>query len=407
MEFLSLYKYFVMDKTNSFEEYYKTRFNAESSYHFPLKIGEYDAFFYYHPAIAEQLNTIYKLDKQVSASFKDLPGIAQNQYIKKSLIDEIEMTNQIEGVVSTRKEIHDLITDIETKVTKKNRFDGIVKKYYYLFDGKNEKFTSSADIRKLYDDILHKEVIEENPKHELDGAIFRKDQVEVDKSGISIHNGVYPESKIIEYIENSLSILNHGDLDPILRAVIFHYLFGYTHPFYDGNGRMARILTSYVISQELTPINGYRLSMSIKENLSKYYDAFKYTNDPRNRGDISTFVYEFLNILIESLQKTIIYSNNKKQQMDELWKIALSKNKLTPKEVKSNIAYYLLQAQMFSHLGITVSEIYKAGNNGTEKTIRNSLNNLVERKIAIVQRSGRTKYYMLSCDMLEEDVVKS
>ena len=38
-----------------------------------------------------------------------VPEIALRQYTKKCLIDEIRMTNQIEGVNSTKKEINDIL----------------------------------------------------------------------------------------------------------------------------------------------------------------------------------------------------------------------------------------------------------------------------------------------------------
>ena len=39
-------------------------------------------------------------------------------------------------------------------------------------------------------------------------------------------------------------------LHPIVKAIAIHYLIGYIHPFYDGNGRTARALFYwYLISQ--------------------------------------------------------------------------------------------------------------------------------------------------------------
>ncbi len=66
---------------------------------------------------------------------------------------------------------------------------------------------------------------------------------------------------------------------------------------------MARFISSYILSKNFNNIIGYRLSMAIKENLSQYLDAFSYTNDIRNKGEISTFVYEFLDIILKHLKK--------------------------------------------------------------------------------------------------------
>ncbi len=36
----------------------------------------------------------------------------------------------------------------------------------------------------------------------------------------------------------------------LVSIAVFHYLFGYVHPFYDGNGRMARYLSSIFCSEK-------------------------------------------------------------------------------------------------------------------------------------------------------------
>lgn len=48
---------------------------------------------------------------------------------------------------------------------------------------------------------------------------------------------------------------------------------------------------------------GFRLSMTIKENLTQYLEAFSHTNDSRNKADISTFVYEFLDLIYKFISK--------------------------------------------------------------------------------------------------------
>ena len=55
------------------------------------------------------------LDKTLLRLMQSLPSIALNQYIKTCLIDEIKMTNEIEGVYSTRKEINDILDNLKNK----------------------------------------------------------------------------------------------------------------------------------------------------------------------------------------------------------------------------------------------------------------------------------------------------
>jgi len=395
MDYLPLYKLFSIEKDRtSFNEKYLSRYNSESSIHFPIEINGNKAFFFYHPAIMEKVNKIYALDKQVNTAFHSLPGIAQNQYIKKSLIDEVVKTNEIEGVLSTRKEVNDLIEDIKNKAVKKDQLVSIVNKYLFLYEKKKIDFSASSELRKFYDEMLLQEVVKENPNNAPDGDIFRKSVVNVTNvSGEILHRGVNPESKIIQYVDKSLEIFNSNEIDPLIRGAITHYLIGYIHPFYDGNGRLSRFMTSYLYSQTLTRIIGYRLSMTIKERLETYYRGFKNTEDPRNMGDIGTFVYSFLEIIEESLSLTIDYANKKKNELKEKKEYLEKHLHITNKQ--SELVYYLLQAYMFSEFGISIKTLKENNYKGTDKTIRSLLNELIKQDIAETKKVGHTNYYSL------------
>ena len=316
MKLQSLYKLFAIDESKS-KETYLSRFNSEATLRFFVDINEYPSFFFFHNEINSLVYKIRDLDYRVKELFGSLPKVAQFQYIKKSLIDEIHFSNSIEGIVSTRKEISEILEDIESKNDKNKRFKGIINRYYMLLSDSNINLESSIDVRKIYDEILLEEIKREDPKNVPDGEIFRKDIVNVStSSGKVIHNGIMPESKIIQCIDKSLSLLNDENIEPMIRIAIFHYLFSYIHPFYDGNGRINRFIASYMFSKHYTKIISYRLSMTIKENLTSYYDAFKITNDIRNKGDITTFVYEFLNIVYKAYEKTEMYALSKKAELE-------------------------------------------------------------------------------------------
>ncbi len=116
------------------------------------------------------------------------------------------ISNEIEGVVSTKKEITELINIEKPKEYK--RFYGMVKKYEDIFFQEKE-FTPISDtskLRELYNDILLVDIQRDNPDNIPDGVIFRKEIVNVVSSTKTIHRGLYPESKIIEAMNSALSI---------------------------------------------------------------------------------------------------------------------------------------------------------------------------------------------------------
>ncbi len=53
--------------------------------------------------------------------------------------------------------------------------------------------------------------------------------------------------------------------EPSVRAVLGHWLFGYIHPYFDGNGRMARFLMNAMLAS-----GGYPWTIVRVENRSRY-----------------------------------------------------------------------------------------------------------------------------------------
>lgn len=242
-----------------------------------------------------------RLDKEIALLVQALPPAAINHYIDSSLIDEIVLTNDIEGVYSSRREISEVLDSLSKRVGN-SRFRGLVQKYVMLSSGQAVSLRTCEDIRALYDDLVLDEVIDEKKSNEPDGELFRAGTVDVfDGAGRVIRSGTYPESRIAEELERALTILNDESIEPLVRVSVFHYLFGFIHPFYDGNGRTNRFISSYVISRHYEPIVGLRLSYAVKENISKYYGAFSTCEHKLNRGDLTPFVIAFCEIVVRAM----------------------------------------------------------------------------------------------------------
>lgn len=378
-----------------YKEEYEYRFNDENTIHLPVNIGDSTAFICQTPEIYKRIISIERLDKNVSELYSSFPDIAIEQFTTRCLIDEILLTNDIEGVHSTRKEIGEILQDLSTH-NKRNRFVGLIAKYVMLERPQPMSFKTCQDIRKVYDDIFYEEIKANDPENLPDGEVFRRSGVEVQSATQKvIHKGLMPESRIIETFEQSLSVLNDNDIDIFIRIAVFHYLFGYIHPFYDGNGRTSRFISSYLLSRELTPLIGFRLSYTIKENISKYYKAFEVCNDPHNKGELTPFVDMFLSIVEISMQQLLETLEEKKQKWDYYWK----RIKLLPSADKANMFKLydvLIQASLFSNIGIGRDELIKHMGL-SENTVRNRLK-LIPDIMLIENRQKSKKYYLLNLE---------
>ena len=116
---------------SSYESTYQDRFSSQHTVHLNFKVKNYPAFFVCTPEIYTILTDILRTNQAVVNLCHVLPGAATHQFARRCLIDEIVLTNSIEGVISTRKEIGDILDDLEAK-SKSTRFYGLVQKYAML-----------------------------------------------------------------------------------------------------------------------------------------------------------------------------------------------------------------------------------------------------------------------------------
>ncbi len=353
MKYISMYKIHFTQSDKS-ESIYKERYDSPSTLHFDISIFQQKTFVVVTNEMLSLIEDIYYLNNKViekTVINKKVPPLIRASFVKYALIDELRMSNEIEGLTSTRKEFKDLLNVSQPK--KYFRFYGLVNKYRQLI--KQKIYIKDVyELRALYDKTLLQDVEKENKHNIPDGEIFRKEQVEIDSGTKVIHEGIMPEKAIIDTMDQALIILNNQDISLLVRVAVFHYLFGYIHPFYDGNGRMDRFISSAYLRHKLDILSSLQLSISCKENQKLYYEAFKITNDPRNKADLTYFVLTFLEILkqgLESLNETIVETIQQYLYYNDIIKT------LYTKEKQYRVMDVLLQATLFDSDGITISNI--------------------------------------------------
>lgn len=399
LEYKSLSKLFYSDK-ESYEKIYQSRFNNEQTVHLNFEVSGFPAFFVPDSSFFQIFTDIYKTDKSIKALREKLPEKAIDQFALRCLIDEIILTNDIEGVFSSRREINSVLSELKTK-SRGKRYSGLVQKYLMLQKDESMSFRTCEDIRNLYNDLVYFEVAEDNPENLPDGKIFRKDSTSVvSATQKEIHRGIYPESNIIETMNKALDILNNDEIPFLFRVSVFHYLFGYIHPFYDGNGRTSRFISSYLLSKEFESIIAYRISFSIKENINEYYQAFKTCNDKHNKGDLTPFIFMFINIIRKSfhlLENALVKRYEQLKHYSDT--IQHLPNGLNEKYV--DIYFLLIQASLFSENGISTQEIMEVSRL-SRTTITNRLKTLSEDNLIIKKTFGNMRCYSLNLDVVDE-----
>ncbi|MDG6217828.1 MAG: Fic family protein [Candidatus Thermoplasmatota archaeon] len=99
--------------------------------------------------------------------------------------------------------------------------------------------------------------------------------------------------KIVNLMDEYIQNIEKLKLKTIKKAAFIHHEFVRIHPFIDGNGRVARLLTNFYLMR-----NGYPPIVIQKEDRKKYYK----TLNKADQGDLSDFATFISRAVNESLQ---------------------------------------------------------------------------------------------------------
>lgn len=403
MKYVTLLQLFYRDK-GAYSEDYLARFHSPNAVRLDFQIHGNQAFYLLTPEVLKLTSEILQADKKISLLKQMLPGAAIHQFTRRCLIDEIVVTNRIEGVHSTRRELYEVLGELESQAERKHkpkRFSGLVNKYMKLQSGEEVPLRTITDIRRLYDELVLQEVLEENPDNAPDGSVFRRGAASIEgPTGKELHRGVYPESSIIDSMEKALQFLWDEDVLLLQRVSIFHYLMEYIHPFYDGNGRTGRFIVSYLLTQELDPLLAYRLSVTIAENINDYYEAFSDCDDPRSKGDLTPFLLMMLEMIRTSTKKLEQALLERRIRLDRYVKLIPG---FPGADSSRTVRLYdmLIQAGLFSEHGVTIREI-SSFLECSDSTARKELSKIRDAKLLCENRDGgRELYYELDIRRLD------
>jgi Fic family protein len=266
--------------------------------------------------MVNSLAAIERLYTQLIAE-KLIPSLAlklseENQVLATHYSTSIE-GNPLSPYDVTNIVLGDQIPTTKSEKEVKNYFSTLNK----IFLLQKDHLPISVELTKH----LHKVMMTELDDKSL--ADFRNSEVFVGhatKEEIVVkHNPPFHKEK---EIENALIELfdwlnkPNDELHPLIKAGIFHHQFAYIHPFFDGNGRLTRILTEYYLL-----LKNYQVAKFFI--LDDYYDIDRqmYSDmlHSADNGDKTTWLEYFLEGIANSLQAAISRVNElKKAGLDEI-----------------------------------------------------------------------------------------
>jgi Fic family protein len=277
-----------------------------------------------------------------------LPDLA-SRLERESVVSSVFGTNTIEGGTLTEEQTQTIIeSGSDPKDEKELRVTNIKKAYEFAesLASNPQKDSTVSDVdgngspvpilessaMKLHalitDGLAHPHnspgIYRDNAKHQLT------------RVGDDEHGGVYVPPKCREDIEqlmkafegwiNSEPVLS---LPPLLRAPLVHYYFERIHPFWDGNGRVGRMLESLVLKSAGFKYAHYALSRYYLEHIDEYFTAFNVARRAENRGEpypntafVKLFLKGMLHVLnrlhdrVNEITRVLLYQSTLKNLQD-------------------------------------------------------------------------------------------
>lgn len=125
-----------------------------------------------------------------------------------------------------------------------------------------------------------------------------------------VHYQAIPAHKVKAEMDAFLTWFNnHDSIDPVLKSAIAHFWFIIIHPFDDGNGRMARAISDFMLARaDQTSERYYSMSSQILHERKKYYAVLQSVQ--HSTGDITEWLNWFLLCLKNALLATEMMLQN-------------------------------------------------------------------------------------------------
>lgn len=238
---------------------------------------------------------------------------AQNHtYTENVLLDSFHSAT-IEGARTTVEQVKQSLSNPKTKSDK--MVVNNIKVFNHIYNGIK---INDANIRQLWEILVH-DCCENEQRA---GTKYRNGMVYVGSATEIIHTPAKPD-EIQDYMTDLFNwIYTDGNEDAIIKAIVAHIYFVYIHPFCDGNGRMARILTNSLLFQYgYNTVRYLNISASIRAYLSMYYKTI--TLSEHNNMNISPFIEYMLKVIVHACEE----QTKQQYRLNDKEKILISKIK--------------------------------------------------------------------------------
>ncbi|WP_103071240.1 Fic family protein [Aquimarina sediminis] len=296
--------------------------------------------------LSKELPFLKEVDvlKEEIDKHRPLPNELKDKIFQKLRLDWNYNSNAIEGNSFTYGETIALLMEGITAKGKPLKDALDIKGHNEAIDFMMDMVASKRDLNETDIRSLHKLVLGKDyhndavtkdglkTKKLIQSGIYKTSPNHVQTATGEIHYYATPEEtpiKMKELVDWYNTSAGNQDIHPLVLASVFHHRFVAIHPFDDGNGRMTRILTNFILLKF-----GYPVSVIRQETKNEYYACLSQADN----GQIIPIV-EYISESVKSSLKIYqkgIYGEDISEPDDIDKEIALFRKELGVKNGKKN-----------------------------------------------------------------------
>ena len=303
------------------------------------------------------------------------------------MTEEIHATFQIESIHSSRNSIRHILNGYAPRNEEESRIYGMKRGLDFIADRQNT--ITEENLHQLYQ-ISSGDYLPDEDRL-LPDHFYRHDNVYV-VGGEESREGL-PAQQLPDAMKRLIDFANAKDgINELQKAAILHFAFAYYHPYFDGNGRTARLLHLWYLVQQgypaalFTPFSRY-----IAESKATYYKAYDRVEKNAlisDHTDVTPFLSYFCNEVYNRLQVDVAPPQIELQ----VYQIALAEGKITEKE--RLLWEYVLSA--YGTEEFTTKQLEKDFRNAAYATIRTFVMKFHEMGLLAARKTGNRAFYKIA-----------
>lgn len=314
------------------------------------------------------------------------PQNSAQLYGTQAMEREILSTFTIEQIDTSRSSVRRILSGYAPTNEREQRIYGMKRGLEFIADPSNK--ISEETIYQLYQMVIGAFLPKEDQL--LPGQRYRHDHVYIVGDKLE-HTGL-PWNKLAGYMEQLVAFIQQdSSINDLWKAALIHFYLAYLHPYFDGNGRMARLLHLwYLVQQGYSSALFVPLSEYIERSRKKYYDAFSLVEqNARISGvlDVTPFLLYFTEEVYHKLR-----SEQPDRITTDTFRQALQNGKITEKE--HALWQFVLTA--YADQPFSTKQLEKDFGNAAYATIRGFVLKFTELGLLRATKfSTRTKYQVV------------